>query len=70
MKSLNIDSIFPWEMGVIIIIVGILMIIIGTKQSKKPFDIDSSPLIKPTSKILFGSVFVIIGFIQLIPLLN
>ena len=39
-------------------------------ETKKPFDIDNSPLIKPTSKILFGSVFVIIGFIQLIPLLN
>ena len=34
MKSLNIDSIFPWEMGVIIIIFGILMITIGTNSQK------------------------------------
>ena len=70
MKSLNIDIIFPWEYGVVFVSLGMLLIILGTKQSKKEFDIDKTPITKPTTKILFGSFLCIFGFIQLLPLLK
>ena len=71
MKSLNIDIIFPWEIGLTIVILGIILIIIGIRQSKKQIDnFDEILLIKPTTKILFGSFAVIFGFIQIIPILN
>ncbi len=71
MKSLNIDIILAWEVGLIIVILGLALIFIGLKQDKKkPFyDLDKIPLIKPTTKILFGGFFCIFGFIQLLPLL-
>ena len=69
MKSLNIDIIFPWEVGVIITLFGLFIIIIGIRQSKKELDnFDNFPLIKPTTKILFGSFMCIFGAIQLLPL--
>ena len=34
-KSLGIDAIFPWEIGLVIIVIGIIFIYIGNKQSKK-----------------------------------
>ena len=72
MKSLNIDVIFPWEVGLIIVILGIIIIIIGIKQSKqKPFDdLDKLPLTKPATKIFFGTVALIFGSIQLLPILK
>ena len=70
MKSLNIDIIFPWEFGIIFLVLGLLLIVIGSKQSKKEFDIDKMPITKPTTKILFGSFLCIFGLIQLIPLLK
>ncbi len=70
MKSLNIDIIFPWEFGIIFLVLGLLLIVIGSKQSKKEFDIDKMPITKPTTKILFGSFLCIFGFIQLLPLLK
>ena len=70
MKSLNIDIIFPWEYGIIFLVLGLLLIVIGSKQSKKEFDIDKMPITKPTTKILFGSFLCIFGFIQLLPLLK
>ena len=70
MKSFNIDIIFPWEYGVVFICVGMLLIILGTKQSKKEFDIDELPITKPTTKILFGSFLCLFGLIQLLPLLK
>ena len=71
MKSLNIDIIFPWEVGLAIIILGLILIIFGVRQSKKEFDdFDKIPLIKPTTKIFFGGVFLIFGLIQLLPLLK
>ncbi len=69
-KSLGIDAIFPWEIGVIIIVIGIIFIFIGNKQSKKTFDFDKLPLTRPTTKIVIGTVFIIFGSVQLIPLLN
>ena len=71
MKSLNLDVIFPWEVGLIIIIFSIVIIIFSIKQSKKTQDdFDNIPIIKPTTKIFFGSVFLIFGLIQLLPLLK
>ena len=70
MKSLNIDIMFPWEFGLVFVVVGLILIILGTKQSKKEFDIDELPITKPTTKILFGSFLVIFGLIQLLPLLK
>ena len=51
-------------------ILGLILIILGTKQSKKEFDIDKIPITKPTTKILFGSFLCIFGLIQLLPLLK
>ena len=71
MKSLNIDVIFPWEIGIAIIILSLILIFFGVAQSKKAVDdFDKVPLIKPTTKILFGSVFCIFGFIQILPLIK
>ena len=70
MKSLNIDVIFPWEFGIIFLILGLILIIIGSKQSKKEFDIDKIPFTKAATKILFGSFLCIFGLIQLMPLLK
>ena len=70
-KSLNIDAILPWEFGLVIIVLSILVILYGIRQSKKKQDdIDNIPLTKPTTKIFFGSVFLIFGLIQLLPLLK
>tara|TARA_B100000795_G_C22396141_1_gene285316 strand:+ start:10 stop:222 length:213 start_codon:yes stop_codon:yes gene_type:complete len=70
MKSLNIDIMFPWEFGVVFVFIGLILIILGTKQSKKEFDIDKIPITKPTTKILFGSFLCLFGLIQLLPLLK
>ena len=34
-KSLGIDIMFPWEIGIVIITLGIVLIYIGYKQGKK-----------------------------------
>ena len=71
MKSLNIDIIFPWEVGLILAIIGLILIIIGVRQSKNNIDdLDKITLTKPTTKIFFGSIAVIFGAIQLLPLLK
>ena len=69
-KSLNIDVILSWEYGLVIVALSILVILYGIRQSKnKQDDIDNIPLIKPTTKIFFGSAFLIFGMIQLLPIL-
>ena len=71
MKSVGVDIIFPWEIGLILVIVGLILVFIGVKQSKKEIDnFENFPLFKPTTKILFGGVSIIIGLIQLLPLLK
>ena len=70
-KSLNIDVIFPWEFGVLIICIGIILIVLGIRQGKKEFnDLSKIPITKPTTKIIFGSAFLLIGAIQTLPLLK
>ena len=71
MKNIGIDIIFPWEVGLLLALIGVIIIIIGVKQSKKEIDdFDKIPLVKPTTKILFGGVLIIIGLIQLLQLLS
>ena len=71
MKSLNIDIIFPWEAGLILAIIGLILVITGVRQSKtKIDDLDKITLIKPTTKIFFGGITIIFGAIQLLPLLK
>lgn len=71
MKSVGIDIIFPWEIGLVLVIVGLIIVSIGVKQSKKEIDnFENFPLFKPTTKILFGGVLIIFGLIQLLPLLK
>ena len=71
MKSLNIDIIFPWEVGLVFLLIGTFMIVFGVRQSKlEADDFDKIPLIKPTTKIFFGSIFCLFGSIQLLPLLK
>ena len=70
-KGIKIDAIFSWEIGIIIILLGLALIFFGVKQSKKDFDdLDKIPLTKPTTKIIFGSTFLLVGFIQLLPLIK
>ena len=68
-KSLNIDIIFPWEVGLVFVLLGIALIIFGIYQSKKPnYDIDDISITKATTKIFFGSFFCIFGLIQMLSL--
>lgn len=71
-KSLGIDVMFPWEYGIIIIIIGIIFIYLGNRQSKKieDFNMDKLPLTRPTTKIMIGGTFIIVGAIQLFPLIK
>ena len=70
-KGLEIGIFVPWEIGVVIILLGIFLIYIGNRQSKKTdIDLNKLPFIKPTTKIVFGGAMVLIGCIQLFPLLK
>ena len=71
MKSLNIDVILPWELGLIVVLMSIVLIFFGVRQEKiKHDDFDNIPLTTGTTKIFFGSAFLIFGLIQLLPLLK
>ena len=71
MKSLNMDVILPWEIGLIIVFFSLMLIFMGVRQGRnKNDDFDNIPLIKPTTKILFGTAFLIFGLIQLLSLLK
>ena len=69
-KGLEIGIFVSWEIGIIIILIGIFLIYIGNKQSKKTdIDLNNLPFIKPTTKIVFGGAMMLVGFVQLFPLL-
>ena len=71
MKSLKIDIVMSREYGLIIFLIGLTLIIYGVKQGKnKDDDFTKIPLIKPTTKIIFGTFLIIFGSIQLLPLLK
>ena len=67
MKSLNLDVIVPPEVGLIILITGIILLIYGYKQGKKQFDFDKFPIIKPVFKELIGICLIIFGIVQVLP---
>ncbi len=61
-------GIMPWEVGILIISLGVILIFVGIRQSKnKDVDFNNLPLIKPTTKLIFGSCFIFIGLFQIIP---
>ena len=44
---------------------------LGIRQGrKKDIDLNNLPFTKPTTKIIFGSSFILIGIIQLFPLMT
>jgi len=71
LKGLKIDAIISWEFGLVFIIIGLTLVLIGTRQSKKNnIDLEKLPFTRPTTKIIFGAFFVIFGCIQLFPLIS
>lgn len=70
MKSLKIDAIMPWEFGLCLVLIGISLIHLGVRQSKKEFDLNKMPFTRPTTKIILGTFLIIIGGIQLLPLIR
>ena len=51
MRSLGIDAILPWEIGILFILIGVLLIYIGNRQSKKTdIDLNELPLIETNCK--------------------
>ena len=70
-KSLGIDIMFPWEVGMIFIILGIILVYFGYRQGKKKdIDINKLPLTRPTTKLIFGTILIVFGAVQLFPLLR
>ena len=71
MKGLRVNAIMPWEVGLLLILVGIVLIFLGIRQGrKKDIDLNNLPFTKPTTKLIFGSSFILIGMIQLFPLIT
>ena len=69
-KSLNLDILVSPEIGLAILILGIIIIFYGYRQSKKEFNIDNLPFINPITKIIFGSFFVLFGIVQVLPIIG
>ena len=71
MKGLKVNAIMPWELGLVLIFIGIILIFLGIRQGrKKDIDLNNLPFTKPTTKIIFVSSFILIGIIQLFPLMT
>tara|TARA_B100000886_G_C20184448_1_gene391553 strand:+ start:215 stop:436 length:222 start_codon:yes stop_codon:yes gene_type:complete len=71
MKSLRIDVMMSWEYGLIILLIGVSLIIYGVIQGKnKNDDFTRVPIVKPTTKLVFGTFITIFGLIQLLPLIK
>ena len=70
-KSLGIDIMFSWEIGLVILILGVILVYIGYKQGKKKdIDIDKLPFTRSTTKLVSGTFLIVFGAIQLFPLLG
>ena len=67
MKSLNLDVMVSPEVGLIVFAIGFILVLYGYKQSKKDFDIDNFPFIKPALKEILGAFLMLFGFVQIIP---
>ena len=71
MKGLRVNAIMPWEFGLLLIFIGMILIFLGIRQGrKKDIDLNNLPFTKPATKIIFGSSFILIGMIQLFPLMT
>ena len=71
MKSLRIDVVMSWEYGLIILLIGVSLIIYSVIQGKiKNEDFTKVPIVKPTTKLVFGTFITIFGLIQLLPLIK
>ena len=71
MKSLRIDVVMSWEYGLIIFLVGLFLVIYGVRQDKKKDDdFTKVPITKPTTKIMFGTITMIFGAVQMLPLIK
>ena len=71
MKSLRIDVMMSWEYGLIILLIGVSLIIYGVIQGKnKNDDFTRVPIVKPTTKLVFGTFISIFGLVQLLPLIK
>ena len=68
-KSLNLDALVSPEIGFCILIFGLVLVVYGYKQTKKEFDIEKLPIVKPTTKIIFGAFLMLFGFVQVLPIL-
>ena len=54
-----------------IFIIGLFLVLYGVRQDKKKDDdFTKVPITKPTTKIMFGSITIIFGAIQLLPLVK
>ena len=54
-----------------IFIIGLFLVLYGVRQDKKKDDdFTKVPITKPTTKIIFGSVIMIFGAIQMLPLIK
>ena len=70
-KGLKVDAIMPWEVGFLLMLTGIILIFWGIRQGKKKdIDLNNLPFTKPTTKIIFGSALILIGFVQLLPVIT
>ena len=70
-KGLKINAIMPWEVGLLLVLIGVILIFFGIRQGKKKdIDVNNLPFTKPTTKIIFGFSFILIGFVQLLPLMT
>ena len=69
MKSLNIDIIFPWEIGLVFLLIGIFMIVFGVRQSKLEVDdFDKISFIKSIKKFLWSNPIITcfeVAFLQI-----
>ena len=71
MGFLSKYAIMPWEFGLIIALIGIVFMILGFRQRRKPFDdLNKIPYTKSSTKSLFGFAAFIYGSIQLISLIG
>ena len=71
MKFLSKYAIMPWEFGLIIAVLGILLMVLGYRQRRKPFDdLNKIPYTKSSTKSLVGFAAIIYGSIQLISLIG
>ena len=70
MVSVNLDVVSTHYLGFIFLFLGLFLVVYGFKQSKKDFDMDNVPLIKPVLKEVLGAFLILFGLVQIIPILG